>query len=216
MFLWAAPLGIAAALLAFAIRRIALALRSRVEPRMVLLMPVLGVAIGGLAAVFSQITDKPVSDVLFSGQDQLPGLLQHASTWSVGALVALIAFKGVAYGISLSSFRGGPVFPSMFIGAAGGLAAAQLPGLSMVPAVAMGIGAMCASMLTLPLTATLLATLLLGEDGVQSMPVVIVAVVVAFVVTARLPLPATDGDSAPAPPSPASDAAPKPVVIPSG
>jgi hypothetical protein len=41
-------------------------------------------------------------------------------------------------------------------------------------------------MLTLPLTSTMLATLLLGADGLQVMPVVIVAVVVAYVVTARI------------------------------
>ena len=40
-------------------------------------------------------------------------------------------------------------------------------------------------MLSLPLTATMLATLLLGADGLQVMPVVIVAVVVAYVVTAQ-------------------------------
>ena len=49
---------------------------------------------------------------------------------------------------------------------------------------------MCTVMLRLPLTATLLATLLLGADGLAVMPLVIVAVVVAHVVTARLtPLP---------------------------
>jgi H+/Cl- antiporter ClcA len=106
--------------------------------------------------------------------------------------------KALAYSISLSSFRGGPVFPSMFIGAAGGIAASHLPGLSLIPAVAMGIGAMCAVMLTLPFTATLLATLLLGADGVQAMPVVIVAVVIAYVVTARLtPLPEPAGATRP-------------------
>jgi UDP-N-acetylmuramyl pentapeptide phosphotransferase/UDP-N-acetylglucosamine-1-phosphate transferase len=57
----------------------------------------------------------------------------------------------------------------------------------------MGIGAMCTVMLTLPLTATLLATLLLGSDGLATMPLVIVAVVVAYVVTARLtPAPAQE------------------------
>ena len=74
----------------------------------------------------------------------------------------------------------------MFVGAAAGMAASHLPGLDLIPAAAMGIGAMCTVMLTLPLTSTLLATLLLGADGVQSMPVVIVAVVVAYVATARL------------------------------
>jgi H+/Cl- antiporter ClcA len=109
-------------------------------------------------------------------------------------LLLLMVCKGLAYALSLSSFRGGPVFPAMFIGAAAGVAASHLPGLTVVPAVAMGIGAMCTAMLTLPLTATLLATLLLGTDGLNVMPVVIVAVVVAYVASARLapaPEPAT-------------------------
>jgi len=97
-----------------------------------------------------------------------------------------VVCKSLAYALSLSSFRGGPVFPSMFIGAAAGIAASHLPGLTVVPAVAMGIGAMCTAMLTLPLTATLLATLLLGTDGLNVMPLVIVAVVVAYVTSARL------------------------------
>ena len=50
----------------------------------------------------------------------------------------------------------------------------------------MGIGAMSTVMLSLPLTSTLLATLLLGTDGLNVMPLVIVAVVVAYVVSARL------------------------------
>ena len=53
----------------------------------------------------------------------------------------------------------------------------------------MGIGAMCAAMLRLPMTSTLLATLLLGTDGVSVTPQVIVAVVVAFVLTHVLPSP---------------------------
>jgi H+/Cl- antiporter ClcA len=66
------------------------------------------------------------------------------------------------------------------------MAASGLPGLSLVPGLAMGIGAMCAAMLGLPLTSTLLATVLLGTDGLNVMPVVIVAVVVAHVTSARL------------------------------
>ena len=49
----------------------------------------------------------------------------------------------------------------------------------------MGIGAMCAVMLRLPLTSVLLATLLLSSDGVAVVPLVIVAVVVAYVAEAR-------------------------------
>jgi hypothetical protein len=51
----------------------------------------------------------------------------------------------------------------------------------------MGIGAMSAAMLRLPMTSTLLATLLLGADGVSVTPQVVVAVAVAFVVTYMLP-----------------------------
>jgi H+/Cl- antiporter ClcA len=138
--------------------------------------------------------------VLFSGQDQLPGVLAHAGGWSVGALVALIACKALAYALSLSSFRGGPVFPALFVGAVLGMACANLPGLGLIPGVAMGIGAMCVGMLGLPLTSALLPTLLLGADGVQALPVVIVAVVVAYVAGARL---------AP-PPEPAPEPAPVP------
>ena len=131
-------------------------------------------------------TGKPTSDVLFSGQDALGPLIDHSADYSVGALLLLVACKGLAYALSLSGFRGGPVFPAMFLGAAGGIALSHLPGLPLVAGVAMGIGAMCVVMLRLPLTSVLLATLLLGTDGLAVMPVVIVAVVVAHVVTARL------------------------------
>jgi hypothetical protein len=42
-------------------------------------------------------------------------------------------------------------------------------------------------MLKLPLTSTLLAVLLFASDGLSVTPLVIVAVVVAYVVSARLP-----------------------------
>jgi H+/Cl- antiporter ClcA len=191
MFGYAIAFGLLAPFLGRGIQLLAVAIRARVERRMLLLMPVLGLLIGGLAAGFGEVTDHDSSEVLFSGQDALPGLIGEADTWSVGALLALIVCKGLAYALSLSSFRGGPVFPAMFLGAAAGVAASDLPGLELVPAVAMGIGAMCTVMLTLPLTSTLLATLLLAADGLAVMPLVIVAVVVAYAVTARLtPLPA--------------------------
>ena len=51
----------------------------------------------------------------------------------------------------------------------------------------MGIGAMCAAMLRLPLTSTLLAVVLMGVDGVAVTPQVVVAVAVAFVISNVLP-----------------------------
>jgi H+/Cl- antiporter ClcA len=186
MFGWAVVFGLVAPFLGLGIQRLARAIRPAVEGRMLLMVPLVGVLVGALAAGFEAATDHPAADVLFSGQDQLPSLIGQASEWSVGALLLLVACKGLAYAVSLSAFRGGPVFPAMFIGAAGGMAASHLPGLSLVPAVAMGIGAMSTVMLTLPLTSVMLATILLAVDGLAVMPLVIVAVVVAYVTTARL------------------------------
>jgi hypothetical protein len=103
--------------------------------------------------------------------------------------------KGVAYSLALSCFRGGPTFPGMFIGAAGGIALSHLPGLPMIAGAAMGIGAMTVAMLGLPLTSVLLATLFLSADGLALTPLVIVAVVVSYVASARLTPPP---DAAPA------------------
>ena len=62
----------------------------------------------------------------------------------------------------------------------------HLPGLPLIARVAIGIGAMSVTMLRLPLTSVLLATLLLGSGGLAVTPLVIVAVVIAYVVTARI------------------------------
>jgi H+/Cl- antiporter ClcA len=206
-FGWAIVIGLAAALLGLGIRRLALRVRPVVERRMLLLTPVVGLAVGGLAVAYAEGSGRPFTEVLFSGQSALPGLVQHASSYSVGVLALLLACKGLGYSLSLSSFRGGPIFPSMFIGAAGGILMSHLPGLTLVAGASMGIGAMCAAMLRLPITAVLLATLLFFSDGLVVMPLVIVAVVVSFVSSAWLtPEPAAEPPSAP-PPEPASAAA---------
>jgi H+/Cl- antiporter ClcA len=92
------------------------------------------------------------------------------------------------------------------------VALSHLPGLPLVYGVAMGIGAMTVVMLRLPLTSVLLAVVLLSSDGLQVTPVVIVAVVVAYVLSARLaPTPAP----AQGKPSAGEDATP-PAVVQSG
>jgi H+/Cl- antiporter ClcA len=186
---YAGAMGVVAALLGWLIRWVGLSLRPIVHLNRVLVTAALGLLIGLTAMAYQLITGHSFTEVLFSGQDALPELVANAADYSVGALILLIACKGFAYGLSLSSFRGGPVFPSMFIGATLGIAASGLPGMSLAPAIGMGIGAMCATMLRLPLTSTLLAILLLGADGVSVTPEVVVAVVVAFVIATVLPTP---------------------------
>ena len=185
-FAWAIAIGLVAAVSGVGIRWLALRIRPRVEGRILLLSPIVGLAIAGLAIAFAEGSDESSSLVLFSGQTALGPVLGNAASFSVGTLVLLIVCKGLAYSAALSSFRGGPIFPAMFVGAVGGLALSHLPGLDMIAGAAMGIGAMTAAMLRLPLTSVLLATLLLSSSGLEAMPLVIIAVAVAYVASERL------------------------------
>ena len=194
---WALIMGAVGALLGWLIRWVGLSLRPVVHLNRVLVTSALGLLIGLTAMAYQLISGHSFTQVLFSGQDALPGLVEHAADYSLAVLVLLIACKTFVYGLSLSAFRGGPVFPSMFIGAALGIAASGLPGMNLAAALGMGIGAMCAAMLRLPLTSTLLATLLLGVDGVAVTPQVVVAVAVAFVITMVLPVPGSGASAAP-------------------
>ena len=198
-FLWAIGIGLAAAFLGTGIKRMALVLQPMVARRRLMLTPAAGLAIGVLAAIFAIGTDKDSSAVLFSGQTALPSLIENAADWTVGALVLLIVCKGLAYGAALSAFRGGPTFPGMFIGAAGGIALSHLPGLPMIAGAAMGIGAMTVVMLGLPLTSVLLTVIFLSSDAAALTPLVIVAVVVAYVASARLGPDREPGSHAPPP-----------------
>jgi H+/Cl- antiporter ClcA len=184
--LWAVGIGIGAALLGAVVKRCALTIQPVVEDNKVLLTPVVGFAIAALAILFAEVTGKSSTYVLFSGQTALPDLIEHTGAWTVGSLVALVLCKAAAYSASLSCFRGGPTFPSVFIGAALGIAFSHLPGLPMIAAVGMGIGAMTAAMLGLPLSSVLLASLLLASDALALMPLIIVAVVVSYVTSAHL------------------------------
>ena len=127
--------------------------------------------------------------MLFSGQEELSPLVSNAATFSTGALLAVIGCKGLAYAISLGTFRGGPVFPALFLGTAVGLLVDGLPGFSTTPAVAVGIGAATAAGLRLPLTAVVLAILLGSQPAFGAASLVIVGVVVAYMVTIALPSP---------------------------
>jgi H+/Cl- antiporter ClcA len=180
-FLWAIAFGAGAAVLGISIRRLALLIRPHIERHPLILTPVAGLTVAALAVIYAQITGQADADVLFSGEESLPILVRNVRTFTPGTLLLLIACKSLAYSVSLSSFRGGPVFPSLFVGATAGVLLSNLPGLPVTAGLAMGMGAMTAVMLRMPMTAVLLPSLLLGVQGVDAMPLVIVAVVVAFV-----------------------------------
>ncbi|MEV0012060.1 chloride channel protein [Streptomyces sp. NPDC047973] len=196
-FGWAIALGVVAAFAGLGIKRLSLSVQERVDRRRVAWTVAMGLTVGVLALLYAESTGRNGSEVLYSGQDDLGSLLAGEATYTVGTLLILTVCKALAYSASLSAFRGGPIFPAMFLGAAAGLVFSHLPGLHFVPGFAMGIGAMCVAMLRLPMTSVLLATLLLGAEGVTVMPLVIVSVVVSYVLVLRLERPSAARRTAP-------------------
>jgi hypothetical protein len=180
-FGWAIVLAFAAAAVTFGIVDVARRSAGVVARQPWLLLPAGALAVGGLAIAFAQITHQPADVVLFSGQDAFSSLVKQAPTLSLATLAFLLLFKGAAWSISLGNFRGGPTVPALFIGTVGGLLAAHLPGFSETPAVAVLMAATAVSILRLPLSATVITLLLVSEAGLATAPLIIVAVVVAYI-----------------------------------
>jgi H+/Cl- antiporter ClcA len=197
-FGWAILLAVAVALVTFAIFRLARHTHRLAAPRPFLVLPLVGLAVAGLAIAFSQAADKSVTEALFSGETTLEPLVANPGAWSLSALALLIAFKGIAYGLSLGSFRGGPVFPAMFLGAAAGMMASQLPGFDLTPAVAVGMAAGVTAVLRLPLSGAVLGIVLTLSSGPGASPLIIVGAVVAYLTTIALPAPPEPEVAAPA------------------
>jgi H+/Cl- antiporter ClcA len=185
-FLWTIPLAIAIAVGIFVVFEIGKRTVPIAQARAFVVLPAIGLIVGGLAIAFEGATDKGSAQVLFSGQTALNPLVENAATWSLGALALLIAFKGIAYGLSLGSFRGGPVFPAILLSVAAGLMAARLPGYSVTPAVAVAVGAGIAAALRLPLSAVVLAVVLTPSAGLGVDALVVVGVTAAYLTTLAL------------------------------
>ena len=97
----------------------------------------------------------------------------------------LVVTKAAGYGVSLGSgFRGGPVFPALFLGAAVGIFfSLVVPGLELTPAVVAGMAGGAAAMLKLPVSSVMLAVVVAGSAGLQATTLAIVGAVVSIVVT---------------------------------
>ena len=122
----------------------------------------------------------------------LPGDGGHiVAEASDGVVLAVLAAKAIAYGICLGcGFRGGPVFPAIFIGVA--LAALAVVALDMSPtvAIAMGTAAGMAAATRLVLASLVVAALLVGTVGVDAIPAAVLAAVAAWLTVSALDPPA--------------------------
>ncbi len=183
---WAVIVGICMPFIATGIRYFSLSWVNALRKHIVLFTVLAGLITGLLAVVFTQRTGNTGAYVLFSGQNEMPLLINSAALLSTSAILLMLLFKGIAYALALASFRGGPTFPSIFLGAAFGVLLANVFHLTLVAGIAICMGALVASMLRLPLTSVLIVTVVLGTDGVRVMPLTIIAVVLAYVIGSRL------------------------------
>ncbi|MFJ5230699.1 chloride channel protein [Kitasatospora sp. NPDC088391] len=179
-FLWGVPLAVVIALVVVAGQslghRFASFTATRTASRTVISAVLVGVCLAGYALV----TGRTPEEAALSGQATLGQLAADPHAWSVAALLALVLFKGLGWGVALGSMRGGPIFPAVLLGAALGVAAGGLPGMGTEAGLAAGLAASGAAVTKLPVTSTVLATMLLGDQAADSMPLLIVASVVAF------------------------------------
>ena len=146
-----------------------------------------GLAVGCLAEL-ADLLGGDSQDVLFSGQAAVPHIVAEASD---GVVLAVLAAKAIAYGICLGcGFRGGPVFPAIFIGVA--LAALAVVTIDMSPtvAIAMGTAAGMAAATRLVIASLVVAALLVGTVGADAIPAAVLAAVAAWLTVSALDPPA--------------------------
>jgi len=107
---------------------------------------------------------------------------------SLSLVLVLLLTKAVAYAISLGcGFRGGPIFPAVFLGV--GLAAIAVVVLDTSPTLAVSVGAAAgmAAQTRLLLSPILLAALLVGPNGADTVPAAVLAAAAAWLTAASLP-----------------------------
>lgn len=188
--LLAVVVGVVAALVVVVVRT--LATRVAGDGRERLGMPVLlvtgGLAVGVLA-VLADALGASSQDVLFSGQSSVPTLVAEDST---SIVFVLLAAKALAFAVCLGcGFRGGFIFPAIFLGI--GLATLAVIWFDVSPtwAIAAGAAAGMAAMSRLLLSSILFAALLTGTAGLDAVPAAVLAAAAAWITATALERPAS-------------------------
>jgi H+/Cl- antiporter ClcA len=175
--LTAVPLALIVALLVVASLRAGSMLRRMGGSRTLGGLLVGAVIVAGAALLVRGVTGEPVDAVLFSGQAQLPQLV-GLTTFGTVALIAVA--KAVAYAASMGSgFRGGAIFPAVYIGTAAAVALhLVVTDTNLAAMAAAGIAAATAATIRMPFTAVLMAVLLcIAAGGAVTVTAIIGAVI---------------------------------------
>jgi len=117
--------------------------------------------------------------------------------------VVLVIAKAAAYAVSLATgFRGGPIFPAVFLGVNVAAFAVELFGTSPTFAIAIGCAAGMAAQTRLVVTSMLFAALLVGSGGFDAIAGAVFATVASWLTVQALDPPAaaqSEGQVQPAP-----------------
>ncbi|KGA10241.1 MAG: hypothetical protein GM44_4295 [actinobacterium acAMD-2] len=139
----------------------------------------------GLALLVRSSSDASIDAVMFSGQE---GMAEILTLTSVSTVLLVVIAKLIAYGFALGSgFRGGPIFPAVFLGVATATVLTLVfPSLSLTAMVVVGIAASTAAALKLPFTSALLALLIVAGAGMDIAPFAIIGAVLGLIVRLAL------------------------------
>jgi H+/Cl- antiporter ClcA len=136
-----------------------------------------GLAVGLIAQLSSAFGADP-QDVLFSGQRGIPVLVAENS---LKIVIVLLVAKGIAYMVSLGSgFRGGPIFPAIFLGVALTSIIEIVFGVSPTLAVSVGAAAGMGAQTRLLFAPILFAMLLVGTNGTATVSAAVLASAAAW------------------------------------
>jgi H+/Cl- antiporter ClcA len=142
-----------------------------------------GLAVGGLAQI-GDLLGADAQDILFSGQTSVSVVVAEDSARIV---VVLLVAKLLAYAVCLGcGYRGGPVFPAVFLGVA--LASLGVVWFDVSPtfAIAIGTAGGMAAQTRLIISSLLFAALLVGLAGTDAAPGAVLAAAAAWITTTAL------------------------------
>jgi H+/Cl- antiporter ClcA len=192
--LLAIVVGVISAVLVLATRRVALRVATAAARRWVVVLFGGALAVG-LVAEVARLLGAGSQNVLFSGQSALPAEIAETSA---ATLLVLVVAKAIGYAISLGcGFRGGPVFPAIFLGVGVASFAVIWFNVSTAWAVAIGASAGMAAGTGLIFSSLLFAGLLVGANDLDVIPAAVLAAAAAWMtataIKARWPEPAIPG-----------------------
>ena len=184
--LLAVVIGILASLLMTVVKRVGHSIDdvASADKRRSSVVLILGGLAVGILAMVAQWLGVDYHQILFSGQAGIPQTLRETS---IALLLVIVAAKAIGYAVCLGcGFRGGAVFPAVFIGVAIAMIPALGFGSSITWALMVGAAAGMTAGTGMVFSSLLFATLLGGSAGSDAMPAAVLAVLAAWLTNAAL------------------------------